>query len=97
MPSLKDVAQLTENLQELTAELHNELTEGEVNFDRMIQLADRISEHADQLAGAFNTVNDALAQRITELRDGPRGASNGEGEQKKEPAESRSNAGRDDG
>ena len=75
MPSLKDAAELTEQLQELTAQLHSELTEGEVDFDRMIELADRISEHADGLAGAFNTVNDALSQRITQVRDGSQGDS----------------------
>ncbi len=70
MPSLKEAAQLTEQLQELTAQLHSELTEGDVDFERMIELADRISENADGLASAFNTVNDALSQRITEVRDG---------------------------
>ncbi|MBD0330255.1 MAG: hypothetical protein ICV64_09145 [Thermoleophilia bacterium] len=81
MPSLKDAAELTEQLQELTAQLHSELTEGEVDFDRMIELADRISEHADGLAGAFNTVNDALSQRISQVRDGSQGDEQGESEE----------------
>ena len=91
MPSLKDAAQLTERLQGLTAELHSELTEGEVDYERMSDLADHISEHADGLAGAFNTVNDALTQRITEVRDGSqRSGGNGESGDESERSESKS-------
>jgi hypothetical protein len=68
MATLKEAAELTTELTELTEKLHSELTEGEVDFDRMIELADRISEQADGLASAFSTVNEALAQRITEVK-----------------------------
>ena len=70
MATLKEAAELTSELTDLTQQLHSELTEGDVDFDRMIDLADRISEQADGLASAFSTVNDALAQRITDVKQG---------------------------
>ncbi len=75
MPTLKEAGELTSELTELTQKLHSELTEGDVDFDRMIELADRISEQADGLAAAFTTVNDALAPRITEVKEGGDGRS----------------------
>jgi hypothetical protein len=61
MASLKDTVNLTSQLTDLTNQLHSELTEGEVDFEKMVQLADEISEHADSLAAAFSRVNEALA------------------------------------
>jgi hypothetical protein len=75
MATLKEAAELTSELTELTQELHSELTEGDVDFDRMIELADQISEQADGLASAFSTVNEALAQRITDVKQGGDGRS----------------------
>src|SRR4051794_31426035 len=60
MASLKDTVNLTSQLTELTNQLHAELTEGEVDFEKMVQIADQISEQADDLAAAFARVNEAL-------------------------------------
>ena len=65
MASLKDVERVTDDLESLVGELRKELKNGD--FDRLIQLADEISEHADQAAGTFATVNEALMGRINEL------------------------------
>jgi signal recognition particle GTPase len=66
MASLKDAVQLTTQLNELTNQLHSELTEGDVDFERMVQIADEISEHADSLASAFARVNEALQEPLQE-------------------------------
>ena len=65
MASLKDVERVTDDLESLVGELRKELKNGD--FDRLIQLADQISEHADEAAGTFATVNEALMGRINEL------------------------------
>jgi ABC-type transporter Mla subunit MlaD len=65
MASLKDVERVTDDLENLVGDLKKELKNGD--FDRLIQLADQISEHADEAAGTFATVNEALMGRINEL------------------------------
>ena len=65
MASLKDTVNLTSQLTELTNQLHSELTEGEVDFEKMVQIADEISEHADNLAAAFTRVNEALSEPLS--------------------------------
>jgi len=60
MPSLKDLAAVTSRLDTLTTELHAELTQGAVDFRKMVGLADDIGEHIDRLAAAFTTMADAL-------------------------------------
>jgi hypothetical protein len=65
MASLKDVERVTDDLENLVGDLKKELKNGD--FDRLIQLADEISEHADEAAGTFATVNEALLGRINEL------------------------------
>ena len=65
MASLKDVERVTDDLESLVGDLKKELKNGD--FDRLIQLADEISEQADKAAGTFATVNDALMGRISEL------------------------------
>jgi len=73
--SLKDTVTLTSQLTELTNQLHSELTEGEVDFEKMVQIADEISEHADNLAAAFTRVNEALTEPLT--NNGSNGGGNG--------------------
>ena len=75
MASLKDTVNLTSQLTELTNQLHSELTEGDVDFEKMIEIADQISEHADSLASAFARVNEALTEPLSQ--DG--GGSGGNG------------------
>ena len=64
MPGLKDVAALTKKIDELAGELHTELTEGVIDFDQMVQLADEISASADRLAASFSTMAKALAESL---------------------------------
>lgn len=75
MASLKDTVNLTSQLTELTNQLHSELTEGEVDFEKMVQIADEISEHADNLAAAFTRVNEALSEPLS--ASGGDGGNNG--------------------
>lgn len=73
MASLKDTVNLTSQLSELTNQLHGELTQGDVDFEKMIELADQISEHADSLAAAFTRVNEALTEPLSASEDGAGG------------------------
>jgi len=75
MASLKDTVNLTTQLSELTNQLHSELTEGEVDFEKMVQIADEISEHADSLASAFARVNEALTEPLEQSGNGDGGSS----------------------
>jgi hypothetical protein len=79
MASLKDVEQLTDDLEALVSRLRSELRDGKVDFERLIEIADEISEHADAAAGTFATVNDALMNRIQELRGRSSGGSRSSG------------------
>jgi hypothetical protein len=67
MASLKDVEQLVDDLEGLAKRLRSELRDGKVDFERLIEIADEISEHADAAAGTFATVNEALMSRLKEL------------------------------
>ena len=73
MASLKDTVNLTSRLTDLTNQLHGELTEGEVDFEKMVQIADEISEHADSLAAAFARVNEALSEPLEQNAGGGNG------------------------
>ena len=64
MPSLKDLSAITSQLDQLAAKLHSELTEGAIDFRKMVELADDIGQHSDRLAAAFNTMADALEKSL---------------------------------
>jgi len=64
MASLKDATAVTSQVNELTEKLHQELSEGDGDFSQMADMADSISERADQLASAFSAMNEALDQRL---------------------------------
>jgi hypothetical protein len=71
MPSLKETTeQLTGKLEELFDELRSELQNGELDFDKLTSLADKISEQADALAQTFNNVNETLMQQIDQIKSG---------------------------
>ena len=74
MPSLEDLAAVTGRLDQLTAELHSELTQGSIDFRKMVGLADDIGKHSDRLAAAFNTMAEALETSLDA------GTSEGDGE-----------------
>ena len=66
MASLKDTQQLTKGLEDLVGQITSELQNGEVDFEKLVTLADDLSERADGLAETFGSVNDALMQRLQE-------------------------------
>jgi ABC-type transporter Mla subunit MlaD len=67
MASLKDVEQVADDLSKLVDDLRKEIRNN-ASFDRLVQIADRISEHADEAAGTFSSVNEALTSRLKELK-----------------------------
>jgi hypothetical protein len=69
MASLKDVEKVADDLSGLVDELRKEISDSP-SFDKLVQIADQISEHADNAATTFATVNDALMARISELGGG---------------------------
>jgi ABC-type transporter Mla subunit MlaD len=73
MASLKDVEQVADDLSKLVDDLRKELRDSP-SFERLVQIADRISEHADEAAGTFSTVNEALMSRLNDLKSGTRAA-----------------------
>ena len=69
MASLKDVEKVADDLSNLVDQLRGELRDN-ASFERLVQLADEISEHADEAAGTFSTVNEALMGRLNDLKGG---------------------------
>jgi hypothetical protein len=69
MASVKDVEKVADDLGSLVDEMRNEVKNG-TDFERLMQIADEISEHADNAAQTFNSVNDALMSRLSELGGG---------------------------
>lgn len=70
MPALKDLTALTSRLDQLAGDLHSELTEGSIDFRKMVELADDIGTCSDRLAAAFNTMAGALETSLDESGDG---------------------------
>ena len=89
MPSLKDVASVTNSLEQLASRLHAELTDGDIDFEKMERLADGISEEADRLASAFST----MAKALKESFDGDGAARSNDGGEGGAPADSSPNIG----
>ena len=88
MPSLKDLAAVTGRLDQLTTELHAELTQGNVDFRKMVGLADDIGEHIDRLASAFTTMADALDSTLDGHGENGSGPSSEASDESGEPAAS---------
>jgi hypothetical protein len=66
MASVKDVERLADDLEGLVDELRSEVKNGS-DFARLMQIADEISEHADNAAQTFSSVNETLMSRLNEL------------------------------
>jgi ABC-type transporter Mla subunit MlaD len=73
MPSLKDVEQVADDLAKLVDELRKEIRNN-ASFERLVQISDQISERADEAAGTFSTVNEALMSRLDDLKSTGRSA-----------------------
>ena len=68
MASIKEVEKVADDLEQLVGALRSELTNGS-DFEKLTQIADEISEHADNAAQTFSTVNETLMSRIDELKE----------------------------
>jgi len=71
MASMKDIERVADDLEKLVGEFRSELKNGP-DFDRLVQITDEISEHADNAAQTFTSVNETLMSRISELGGGGR-------------------------
>ena len=76
MASVKDVERLADDLEALVGEMRSEVKNG-TDFERLMQIADEISEHADNAAQTFSSVNDALMSRLNELGGSKRSSGGG--------------------
>ena len=76
MASLKDAEQVADDLSKLVDNLRQEL-QNSGSFEKLIQIADQISEHADEAAGTFSTVNEALMDRLNQLKTSAKSAARG--------------------
>jgi ABC-type transporter Mla subunit MlaD len=76
MASLKDVEKVADDLSNLVDQLRRELRDSP-SFEKLVQLADEISEHADEAAGTFSTINEVLMSRLSELKDSGGSGSSG--------------------
>ena len=90
MASLKDVEQLVDDLEGLAKRLRTELQNGKVDFERLIEIADQISERADGMAGTFATVNEALMSRIDQISGKSSGSSSSQGSSSSSDAKAKS-------
>jgi ABC-type transporter Mla subunit MlaD len=91
MASLKDTEQLTQQLEDLVGRLRSELQNGSVDFEKLISVADELSESADALAETFTSVNDALMERLQGAKSGgSRRSSSQSGSQSESKAGARS-------
>jgi len=87
MASLKDVEQVADDLSNLVDQLRQELKDN-ASFDKLVQIADQISEHADEAAGTFSTVNEALMGRLNDLKSNASGGRSSSGSSSRAKARS---------
>jgi hypothetical protein len=85
MASLKDVEQVADDLERLVNDFRNEV-KNRADFERLIELADEISEHADNAASTFTTMNEALMGRINELEGGKKSSGSSSASREKSEA-----------
>ena len=92
MASLKDAEQLTGKLEDLVGELRSELSNGTVDFQKVVALADELGEQADGVAETFNNLNETLMQGLERVKSSGRSRSSGgsDGEKSTSKATSRS-------
>lgn len=73
MASLKDAEQLTSQLEDLVGQLRSELNNGDLDFQKVVSVADELSEKADGVAETFNNLNDTLMQGLDRAKSGGSG------------------------
>ena len=74
MASIKDVEKVADSLEGLVKQLRSEIKDGP-DFQKLMEIADSISEQADQAASTFSTVNESLMSRLGEIVDSGNGSS----------------------
>jgi hypothetical protein len=79
MAALKDFEQLADDLEGLVGDLRSELRDGP-DFEKLMQIADEISERSDNAAQTFSTINDTLMSRLAEMGGGSRKKSGSAGQ-----------------
>jgi hypothetical protein len=85
--SVKDIEQVTDDLERLTKELRGEVRDGP-DFSKLVEIVDEISERADNAATTFNSMNDALMSRLDEIGGkGSGGRSSSDGRQSSQKTE----------
>jgi hypothetical protein len=90
MASLKDVERVADDLEGLVGQLRSELPNGD--FEKLTQLADQISERADNAAETFSSVNETLMARIGEVTGKGRSGSGSSGRSRSRSQSSSSNS-----
>jgi dsDNA-specific endonuclease/ATPase MutS2 len=86
MASLKDAEQLTGKLEDLVGELRSELDNGDVDFQKIVSLADELSEQADGVAETFNSLNETLMQGLEKVKTSGRSRSSNRSSESKSEA-----------
>jgi ABC-type transporter Mla subunit MlaD len=86
MASIKDVEQVADDLETLVGELRSELKNGP-DFEKLVAIADEISEHADNAAQTFSSVNEALMSRLGEITGGKKSSSSSSGSGSREKSQ----------
>jgi hypothetical protein len=92
--SIKDTDRLAEHLEELVGQLRAELSNGNVDFEKLVSIADELSEEADGLAETFTSVNDTLMQRIEQTKKSGGETSRGARRQSESKSESKTSTAR---
>lgn len=64
MASLKEAQTLTQRVRKQADELHRALKDGDVDFGRIVTLADELGDAADRVASTFETIDAALSERL---------------------------------
>jgi hypothetical protein len=90
MASLKDVERVADDLEGLVGQLRSELPNGD--FEKLTQLADQISERADNAAETFSSVNETLMARIGEVSGKSRGSGSSSGRSRSRSSSSSSSS-----
>lgn len=94
MASLKDAEQLTSQLEDLVGELRSELNNGDLDFQKVVSVADELSEKADGVAETFNNLNDTLMQGLDRAKSGSSGGrSRGSSSSSESKSQSKSSGG----
>lgn len=96
MATLRDAEQLTQQLEELAARLRSELTDGEVDFTKLMRLADSLGESADALASTFEAIDEALMQRLPGGSEKEESQSEGNGQARRGRRQRRRSGGGDE-